>query len=105
MSNNRELISIPKNLYYNIDKYFKKIFKLSFDDLLKFKDILKENNILLSFVINNNNIIDLDIYIHKNKLNIFLDFLKMDMIDSFLTLEDELYFNKHKIIQQIILLY
>lgn len=91
----------------DIDKCIKNFFKISDEEVLIFKDFLKANNILLSFVLNKvkNNFEDLDIYIHKNKLNIFLAYFKFKNCypyASFLTLEDELYFNENKILQKIL---
>ena len=90
------------------DKLIKNYFKLSNEDLLKFKKSLKDNDVLLSFVLNDtkDNIIDADIYVRKNKLDNFLasfKFKNFNIIDTKLTLEDEFYFHENKILQQIII--
>lgn len=90
----------------DIDNLIKNYFNLSTnDEVQKIKKLLKNSDALFSFVLNQNkdSIIDADIYVHKNNLNIFL--ASFDTNTSYhhthLTLEDELYFNENKILQEI----
>ena len=90
-----------------IDNLIKNYFKFSTnDEVQKFKKILDDNDALFSYVLNQtkDSIIDVDIYVHKSKLKNFLasfKFRNFYIVETLLTLEDELYFTENKILEQI----
>ena len=101
-----ELSTDNSSLNY-LDKLIKEFFELSKEDTLKFNKILDDNGVLFSYVLNQTKdyIIDVDIYVHKNKLKKFLasfEKFNVNIIDIKLTLEDESYLYENKILQQIL---
>ena len=90
-----------------IDNLIKNYFKFSTnDEVQKFKKILDDNDALFSYVLNQtkDSIIDVDIFVHKSKLKKILasfKFRNFYIVETLLTLEDELYFTENKILEQI----